>query len=204
MATPGTTKPKRPWPVELIEAATALTKKFGIYLAAVAATITALFTLWDQLGLWETYGVLGMVAFVGIIFMPFAIVVVTEAIPKWREHQRQQRLVREGVAGVVRPGYFRLQPYDERDHEHFVRADAAHETVRQWIILSEVPLLYLTGRSGTGKSSLLNAWVLPDWSYMLCVMKAPAAWVPAVRVTRSKAGLVRILVDGDRGSNRQS
>lgn len=196
MARSGTNEAKRSWPAELIDRATALTRKFAIYLAAIGGTVTALFTLWDQLGLWQSYGVLGVAAFVGIIIMPLGIILATEVIPKWRAHRRQQRLVTEGVTGIpVRPSYFRLQPYDERDHEHFVRADDAHEVVREWLTRSEAALLYLTGRSGTGKTSLLNAWVLPELRggrppFRTLSVRSFADPVAALNVALSQSGVI--------------
>ena len=73
----------------------------------------------------------------------------------------QERLLR----GEVRdPSYFRLTPYTIRNRAQFARADRAHERVREWIEDALDPILFLTGDSGTGKSSLLNAHVVPELS----------------------------------------
>jgi hypothetical protein len=65
--------------------------------------------------------------------------------------------------GVEQSGYFRIGPYlsTAEDRAHFNRADRAHEKVLSWIEQSARIPLYLTGDSGSGKSSLLNAFVLP-------------------------------------------
>ena len=76
--------------------------------------------------------------------------------------RRDRKLVEEGIRGTLNdPEYFRIWPYEARDSERYSRPDGAHEDVLHWIEAATSPVLYLTGRSGTGKSSLLNAWVLP-------------------------------------------
>ena len=65
-------------------------------------------------------------------------------------------------ASVV-PGYFRLTPYGDSaaDQASFERSDGAHERIYAWIMSSSAALLYVTGRSGCGKSSCLHAYVIP-------------------------------------------
>jgi hypothetical protein len=74
---------------------------------------------------------------------------------------RDRRLVQSGIGGNVRPSYFRLVPYQDTDRERFDRSDRYHEQILFWLQESSAAILYLTGTSGTGKSSLLNAYVLP-------------------------------------------
>jgi Leucine-rich repeat (LRR) protein len=71
-------------------------------------------------------------------------------------------LERDGNRGVPKPGYFRLQPYDAIDHEAFKRLDGADVKVLNWLKSTRASLLYLSGASGVGKSSLLSAAVLPQ------------------------------------------
>src|SRR5271155_1343053 len=65
--------------------------------------------------------------------------------------------------GAVPDSYFRIGPYldTDKDQDSFTRADKAHEKVLAWLRHSAFVPLYLTGDSGSGKSSLLNAFVLP-------------------------------------------
>src|ERR1035437_701240 len=63
------------------------------------------------------------------------------------------------ITGAIQTGYFTLRPRESE--EGFERADNAHQEVLRWIENTREPVLYLTGASGTGKSSLLSAWVLP-------------------------------------------
>jgi hypothetical protein len=81
--------------------------------------------------------------------------------PAWRNERKVQRLHDEGVHGQLKdPVYFRLRAY-EADDNGFKRPDEAVKLVQKWIIASNIPLLYLSGQSGVGKSSLLNAAIIP-------------------------------------------
>jgi hypothetical protein len=67
-------------------------------------------------------------------------------------------------AGIEQSGYFHIGPYlnSAEDRTKFDRGDRAHEKFLGWIERSvRVMPLYLTGDSGSGKSSLLNAFVVP-------------------------------------------
>lgn len=91
------------------------------------------------------------------------IAFVTHSLARLREKRRMDRLRAEGISGTAVPvGYFSLRPYDGADHDGFKRVDATHPQMADWIRQAKRPLLYLTWRSDTGKSSLLNAWVLPE------------------------------------------
>ncbi len=85
-------------------------------------------------------------------------------VPRLRAARRDQRLKRI-LAGMHRvpPGAFRLTPFtdSEQDQRAFNRADGEHVRILNWFKRSDETLLYLMGRSGVGKSSLLNAYVLP-------------------------------------------
>ena len=78
---------------------------------------------------------------------------------------------------MVPEGYFRIGPYldSEKDHAAFTRADHAHERVQEWLRQSSSVPLYLTGDSGSGKTSLLNAFVIPAF-------RQDGWTVPVVRV----------------------
>jgi Leucine-rich repeat (LRR) protein len=72
--------------------------------------------------------------------------------------QRRRRRLAE-ITGQLQAGYFRLAP--RNDESTFTRADGKHLEILRWIEASNVQVLYLTGMSGSGKSSLLAAWVIP-------------------------------------------
>jgi hypothetical protein len=56
--------------------------------------------------------------------------------------------------------YFLIGPYPEG--REFRRADGMHDKVLGWVRQSRERVLILTGQSGTGKSSLLQAFVIPQ------------------------------------------
>lgn len=76
------------------------------------------------------------------------------AVGRWWRRQSQEPKIGQGV--------FRLHPYDSSDRESFAREDGEHERILEWIRGARDPLLYLGGASGSGKSSLLHAYVLPE------------------------------------------
>ena len=113
-------------------------------------------------GLPDLLGTKNPFVIAGVLLAPVLVIILTDSFPAWRERRRKRQLIEQGIHGTLKdPGYFRLKPYEDKDQDKFTRADNAHEEVFDWIRSADSPLLYLTGRSGTGKSSLLNAWVLP-------------------------------------------
>jgi hypothetical protein len=100
--------------------------------------------------------------FNGVFFGLPLLIVAAQLTNEWLQHRRARRMQERVLRGEVRdPGYFRLTPYSARNREEFGRADRAHERVREWIEDAREPILFLTGDSGTGKSSLLAAHVVP-------------------------------------------
>jgi hypothetical protein len=98
-----------------------------------------------------------------LLGLPVLVVAVHLAV-EWRA--AQVRRARQGLAvrtDTQQAGYFRIGPYlnTPEDRAKFSRADKAHEKVLDWIEQSAALPLYLAGDSGSGKSSLLNAFVLP-------------------------------------------
>ena len=100
----------------------------------------------------------------GLLFGLPLLAVGSQLVVEWRAEWGRRSLQRLAVrAGVEQSGYFRIGPYlsNAEDRAKFDRADRAHEKVLSWIERSTSMPLYLTGDSGSGKSSLLNAFVLP-------------------------------------------
>ena len=95
------------------------------------------------------------------IIVPLGVYLLVFVLPGWLRRRRDHILEEWAVKGQPRHGYFRLVPYEEADHQRFRRDDETHVLVLEWLRRAPEPLLYLTGRSGTGKSSLLSAYVLP-------------------------------------------
>jgi Leucine-rich repeat (LRR) protein len=100
----------------------------------------------------------------GLLFGLPMLAVGAQLFNEWRaaraKHKLQELAIRPAS---VSHAYFRIGPYfnTKEDRDRFDRADKAHEKVLSWVQGSTAMPLYLTGDSGTGKSSLLNAYVLP-------------------------------------------
>lgn len=89
-----------------------------------------------------------------------AVLILLWLVPSWSERQNRRRAIACGINGEVKdPEYFRLTPFDSTSD--FRRADNAHEKVYAWLVGNAAPLLYLSGASGSGKSSIISGWVLP-------------------------------------------
>lgn len=73
----------------------------------------------------------------------------------------QYKLHRYIGGELVGPGYFRLVPYEAYQAGSFSRPDGAAADVRRWIEAAQAPVIYLYGQSGVGKTSLINAAVVP-------------------------------------------
>src|SRR5262249_703462 len=61
----------------------------------------------------------------------------------------------------ITPGYFRLdpRPNSQEEHDRFDREDGVHRRIAGWIRETHQRLFYLTGQSGCGKSSIVNAYL---------------------------------------------
>src|SRR5208283_1498509 len=94
---------------------------------------------------------------VSLLAAPLVLALVFQAIPELVDRRRRKRLTE--IAGHLQAGYFQLAPRE--DEASFTRADGKHEEILRWLEQRTSPILYLTGLSGSGKSSLLAAWVLP-------------------------------------------
>ncbi len=122
------------------------------YVGAVTAAIIAFQKLADPLASWPTWSRVTLVAALPVL------VFATHTIPTVVEQQRKKRL--SEISGTLQGGYFRLAPLE--DEGSFKRADGKHEEILEWLIERDrAKVLYVTGASGSGKSSLLAAWVLP-------------------------------------------
>jgi Leucine-rich repeat (LRR) protein len=106
---------------------------------------------------------LGSFLFLAIAAAPFACILLFQMVPtSWRA-LRERRLKAAAISGdpQFKTGYFRLYPYGPADREAFKRLDGADVKILNWVRSTKASLLYLSGSSGVGKSSLLAAEVLP-------------------------------------------
>ncbi len=91
------------------------------------------------------------------------VVAVWETILLVQRRHRDKALKSWAVTPLpsFRDDYFRVGPYDSADKDRYNRTDGANRAVIKWVRAAETPLLYLSGMSGTGKSSLINASLIP-------------------------------------------
>jgi hypothetical protein len=106
-----------------------------------------------------------------LAIIPFICIVLFSLVPTLWRAARERRLKEKVISGEThfKPGYFRLYPYGASDFGKFERLDGAGLKILNWLKSSPKSLLYLSGGSGIGKSSLLAADVLPklaleDWA----------------------------------------
>jgi hypothetical protein len=130
--------------------ATSWFAKLSAYCAAVAVAVVGVQRLPQKLGL--SLGVCS-----AILISPIAIAFFSYTLPAILEKRRRDRLTL--IHGTGKAGYFQLAP--RADEESFQRADGKHLKVLAWLQQPPKRLLYLTGASGAGKSSLLAAWLIP-------------------------------------------
>jgi Leucine Rich repeats (2 copies) len=128
----------------------------GLFTAYVTALLLA-FTKFKELksGLHD----LGISPWAGIALVAAfpLLAFLCSTVPSFIEQRRIKRYAE--ITGALQTGYFTLRPRQSEDA--FERADNAHHEILRWIQNNREPVLYLTGASGTGKTSLLAAWVLP-------------------------------------------
>src|SRR5205823_7992817 len=91
------------------------------------------------------------------------VIAVWETVLLVQRRHRDKALKAWAVTPLpsFRDDYFRVGPYDSADKDRYHRPDGADQAVINWVRVAHTPLLYLSGMSGTGKSSLINASLLP-------------------------------------------
>ena len=132
---------------------------------ALAGVIAAYVTLQHATPLPPPWPIVGSL-------VPIPIFLLFYVWPEWRDAVAQRKLKELGIHGRLQnPGYFRLTPYEEHDSGNYLRPDAADVELTRWITNASSPILYVSGQSGAGKSSVLNAGVTP------ALRKADPSWV---------------------------
>jgi hypothetical protein len=142
-----------------VQVATRYLGLFTAYFMALGGTVLAMKELKDPIQ--NVFGTESPYVFYGICFVPIAAVFLLHTLPSLAKSIRKRRLNAAIVRGQLKKGYCRLSPLGEDSQDTFDRPDGAHDKVFGWIRKTKEPILFLSGMSGCGKSSLLDASVLP-------------------------------------------
>ena len=97
-----------------------------------------------------------------ILAAPAIFILLFSMLPTWWRKRREDRLMETVDDAQFTARTFRTYPYGVEDRAAFKRLDGADQTALNWLKSTELPLLYFSGASGVGKSSLLAACVLPQ------------------------------------------
>jgi Leucine-rich repeat (LRR) protein len=87
---------------------------------------------------------------------------LTQVLLRRRRERRLEEAAKE--AAVVPGAYFRTTAYQDSDEDRkaYKRRDGQHERVLEWLRRAADAVLYLSGDSGVGKSSMVNAYLVPQ------------------------------------------
>jgi hypothetical protein len=138
-------------------------KQYLIALTSTIGAVVALKAIIGKLNLadWPLFCVMAIPPFLVFLY---------KTLPRWREQRRQDLLVKVSQQVDAEPpgrratpdeDYFVIGPYAEDRYQRYRRADAVHEKILRWVRETREQILILSGSSGTGKSSLLQAFVIP-------------------------------------------
>ena len=136
----------------------ALVRKRLLYLAVVTTylgAVTGLIAAWQKLVAVPEEKV-GFTIYVvaGLLALPLLFALLFNLLPTIR--RRRERDLRPVGAG--RTGYFTTAPREDDPDQLFARG---YEPFLEWARKPKAALLHLTGLSGSGKSSLLSAYLKP-------------------------------------------
>jgi Leucine-rich repeat (LRR) protein len=175
-------------PTEASDSVLGRARKFQVQLLAYLAAATAtVYGLWKLLGQKDTgFGTSDWQFWVAlaIAVIPALATLVVFGLPRWSDWRRRRRLVDWSVgAHASGSAYFRLGPRGEEDSATFTRDDGAHVRALDWVRRRPEKMLYFVGVSGSGKSSVLAAHVIPS-------LRTDTLVVP-LRVTENPLGRLR-------------
>jgi hypothetical protein len=138
----------------------------AILLVTTGTLYFAAIVLFNRYGIEEVRGLReawGETKFWIAISAPFVCIILFQFLPTFFRARREAHLRSTIIGGDLqfKAGYFRLYPYGQSDRDTFKRLDSSEAMILNWLLSAEAPVLYLSGASGVGKSSVLAASVLP-------------------------------------------
>ena len=102
------------------------------------------------------------IALVIVVAIPLYLLIFSIGPQIWRRrHQAKREAITLTKNLAANRKHFRLDPYVTATPDEFRREDDAHNEALRWIRDTTRPVLFLSGVSGSGKSSVLEAYVLP-------------------------------------------
>jgi hypothetical protein len=111
-----------------------------------------------------------------VAVIPPLLVFVCQTLPRLVKQRRERLLVESSQRDLANPqppvteaDYFYIGPYPVSRRLRYDRADGLHKEVLNWLKRTKETVIVLSGFSGTGKTSLLQAFVIPE----LCEGKPP-------------------------------
>ena len=140
----------------VVEQLQRLIERFGLIAAGLVGLAGSVAALWGTIQPEIRWGVISLAA-AALLFVAVGNVLVPAI-----QARRRRKVIAIPEVSLRGPTTFRLKPYEEADHDGFDRPDGAHAEALRWLQKADQPFLYLTGFSGTGKSSLLHAWLVPE------------------------------------------
>jgi hypothetical protein len=146
-----------------------LIERFGLIAAGLVALAGAVASFWKDTQPELRFAIIAL-AVAALLFVAIGQVLMPAI-----QARRRRKVIAIPEESLRGPTTFRLKPYEETDHDGFGRPDRAHHEALRWLREADEPFLYLTGFSGTGKSSLLHAWRARSWSRSVpgsCAMAA--------------------------------
>ena len=104
----------------------------------------------------------GQGVFYSFAVVPIIVILLFSTVPTVLRARRQYRLNRRKFAWETGSGeLFRLHPYGAADRDAYERPGGEHDKVVNWLTATPHSVNYLCGLSGAGKSSLVQASLLP-------------------------------------------